>query len=341
MTSYTQKESYMHLYAKEVLKEWISTQKYTQISHRHGEDTIYLEYPIATYNELNSISIQWYELWNHVKWDEYNKLIEKPERYENSISYMPTFDDCVAHDIFPVAVADIAISYKGVIHTIIEICHKNPVSDEKIKKLHTMIESCGYEITVWEIDAGWIMNHTKPPKKLRMKQIFPDYDEDFTYSRRKRENDSYLLTYAKIVFNDWVKNHGFMVPSDCHCNQDHGVIMKYPIVVGDHGIGQWLLEYPREIPSCDECIQHGCDVIAVADAALIHNEYDYITDIYFITDDLRQETLECITEHSDANLDIWQIYPSEIMKQTKPSTSIQMFKRYGYDSTLRKYRWFV
>lgn len=81
--------------------------------------------------------------------------------------YVPTFDECVnTYNSYPVAIIDIVCSHKGMPSIGIEICHKNPVSQEKINKLkelgvHSLIE----------IDAEWILQQTKRPSELKYTKL--------------------------------------------------------------------------------------------------------------------------------------------------------------------------
>lgn len=81
--------------------------------------------------------------------------------------YVPTFDECVnIYNTYPLAIIDIVCSHKGMPSIGIEICHKNPVSQEKINKLkeigvHSLIE----------IDAEWILQQTKRPSELKYTKL--------------------------------------------------------------------------------------------------------------------------------------------------------------------------
>ena len=57
-------------------------------------------------------------------------------------------------------------SHKGQPYYAIEICNKNPVSQEKINKL----KEFGVDNLI-EIDADWILNQTKIPSQLKYKRL--------------------------------------------------------------------------------------------------------------------------------------------------------------------------
>jgi len=159
-TPFIDNESYKHKMAKEVLKKWFEESgDYTfkgigDIKFSPNRTSgIFLEYPICKNKSYNS----WYQNWDEIvcsydeitgEWDE----------------YVPTYNQCIKMNVYPIAIIDMVCSSKGQPHIGIEICHKNPVSQEKINKLkefgvHNLIE----------IDADWILNQTKIPSELKYK----------------------------------------------------------------------------------------------------------------------------------------------------------------------------
>jgi len=102
-----------------------------------------------TYTNSNS----WHTNWDEIEggWDE----------------YVPTYDECVnIYKSYPIAIIDVVGSSLGTPRVGIEICHKNPVSQEKINKL---IEA-GVDSLI-EIDADWILNQTKIPSELKYRRL--------------------------------------------------------------------------------------------------------------------------------------------------------------------------
>ena len=157
-------ESYKHKCAKEIVKGWIDSQYELKTNYENygrdfmigsqsrNRDEVWLEYPIGYYkeNDYNSICCMFDE-----EWDE---CIET-----NSV---PTYQQCRKKNFNVVAVLDIAVQHKGQIYQGIEICHKNPVSDEKIKKLKDM----GLNSLV-EIDADWVLNQVGIPEEIKIKRM--------------------------------------------------------------------------------------------------------------------------------------------------------------------------
>ena len=175
MNTFTENESYKHKMAKEVLKEWFYGGDYIGDvgSQPNRECGVWFEYPIVKTDEYNSIEYNWDELLTNPKIpkemdpysDEYNNL--HSDEYNNLQSeYVPTYDECISLGIYPKRVIDVVLTHKGKPTWFIEICHKNPTSQEKINEL----EMLGVRNLI-EIDAEWIMKQTKKPSELKFKRL--------------------------------------------------------------------------------------------------------------------------------------------------------------------------
>jgi hypothetical protein len=160
-TLFIENESYKHKMAKEVLKKWFENESEKKdyrtigdISFRPNRHSgIFLEYPIC-----KGVCGNYDNSWLH-NWDE----ICLDGVYE----YVPTYDECInKYDSYPIAIIDMVGSHKGSPSIGIEICHKNPVSQEKINKLKEF-GVCN----LIEIDADWILNQTKIPSQLKYKRL--------------------------------------------------------------------------------------------------------------------------------------------------------------------------
>ncbi len=188
MTStFIENESYKHKMAKEVLKGWLeeynnkenklkTNYKDVNISFR-GD--IWLEYPIVKYDNINSIEWDWDNILRNNKWnknisiDDYKEYIkdmeyeeiEPYEAYVDGYTFIPTYKECVDNGYYPISIIDLVCCHKGHPFYCFEICHKNPISNEKIDKL----DDIPYLI---EIDADWILNQVKKPEILKIKRLF-------------------------------------------------------------------------------------------------------------------------------------------------------------------------
>ena len=191
--NFIENESYLHKKAKEVLKEWFDCDvgKYSEcigdISFcSNRKSGVWLEYPICELRGTTSWDTNWDEIVADTDFDNYDEKIcgKKPEIIQNTYydhdknkletykcldlqEWVPTFDQCVKmYNVYPSAVIDVVCTHKGCPKYAIEICHTNPVSQEKIDKLKVI----GVE-NLLEIDAYWILKQTKIPSQLKYKRL--------------------------------------------------------------------------------------------------------------------------------------------------------------------------
>ena len=170
MNTFTENESYKHKMSKEVLKKWF-----------YGGDIIgdvgcrcpnrmsgvWFEYPIVKTDNYNSIDYNWDEILTNPKIPKEMMMGAPSDEYYNLQSeYVPTYDECISLGIYPKRVIDVVLTHKGRPEWFIEICHKNPTSQEKINEL----EMLGVRNLI-EIDAEWIMKQTQKPTELKYKQL--------------------------------------------------------------------------------------------------------------------------------------------------------------------------
>jgi len=168
MNTFTENESYKHKMAKEVLKEWFTGGHIIgNVGCRspNRECGVWFEYPIVKTDNYNSIDCNWDEILTNPKIPK--EMDPDSEEYHNlQNEYVPTYEECISLGIYPKRVIDVVLTHKGTPTWFIEICHKNPTSQEKINEL----EMLGV-INLIEIDAEWIMKQTKKPTELKYKQL--------------------------------------------------------------------------------------------------------------------------------------------------------------------------
>ena len=140
------------------------------IKHRKGES-----YQHAA---AKAVFMHWLKLndgnfgpfgWQGYVWEEYPFIEGYADQVLSEVHpeiYMadppiPTYEELALNNIYPFAIADIAISHKGSIYYVIEIVHKNEISNEKIAKLERLITAWGVEI--WRIEAHWILSQIEVP----------------------------------------------------------------------------------------------------------------------------------------------------------------------------------
>lgn len=191
MSSFKNNESYKHKCAKEIFKQWCQSKEWSvgkgnkELLAWNGDRSV-----LANYSELNeryTSQIRWVPNRDQKAWLEYPIVVKKQENYTfNSLEYLwdeywyrlqgddfkypgknfvPTYEECVEQNMYPIAVVDIVLPYKGGIGYCIEICHTNPVSDEKVEKLR----EAGVRNLI-EIDADWILSQTGIPSVIKVKR---------------------------------------------------------------------------------------------------------------------------------------------------------------------------
>ena len=155
MKTFTENESYKHKMAKEVIKEWFYGGECIGDIRFWPNRTcgVWLEYPIVKNDSYNSIDSNWDE----IMVDDNGDLQKE---------YVPTYEECVRLGIYPKRVIDVILTHKGIPRWFIEICHKNPTSQEKIDELKEL----GVRNLI-EIDAEWIMKQTKKPSEIKYKRL--------------------------------------------------------------------------------------------------------------------------------------------------------------------------
>lgn len=168
MNKFTENESYKHKMAKEVLKMWFYGGGMigdVGCLRPNRDCGVFLEYPIVNTDEYNSITNNWDELLTdpHIP----KAIDEDGNEYEViGNEYVPTYNECISLDIYPNRIVDVVLSNKGSPEWFIEICYKNPTSQEKINELKLL----GVKNLI-EIDADWILNQTKKPDEIKYKQL--------------------------------------------------------------------------------------------------------------------------------------------------------------------------
>lgn len=183
---FKENESYKHKMAKEVLKEWFyGGNGIGDIGfYPNRECGVWFEYPIVNDEHNNSVDYNWDEFFPHhnISYDEIEKCyrdenldelrklgLQKLDEIEEECrqnEYVPTFDECIKVGIYPKRVVDVVLPHKGSPRWFIEICHKNPTSNEKIDELRKL----GVENLI-EIDAEWIMKQTGRPSEIEYKRL--------------------------------------------------------------------------------------------------------------------------------------------------------------------------
>ena len=156
-------ESYKHLYAKQLLAQWLRDKSSLVKVHSDNDHKmisfdqikalvpiddifggVYEEYPICSVNGKTTL------------------------HYPFEVSEIPTYDQLLQKAIF---ILDIAVRHMDKIKYGIEIVHTNPVSKTKITALQLSTADIGFEL--YHISADWILNQCSVPYKLELMRLIP------------------------------------------------------------------------------------------------------------------------------------------------------------------------
>lgn len=153
---FIERESFLHKKAKEVLKEWIDNSTCDKGFVDFRSTDVHLEYPICIFEDGSSS----YEYpWDSIPTNDGSSC--------DDVSLVPTYNECITkYNTYPISIIDLMCMHKGHPYIGIEICYKNPVSQEKIIKL----QNAGVQ-KLYEVDAQWVMNQIRIPKEIKCKRL--------------------------------------------------------------------------------------------------------------------------------------------------------------------------
>lgn len=140
-------ESYQHAAARTVLLSWLK-EKDGHFGPFSWHGSMWEEYPFIEGYLASCLS----EIRPNIK------MTNPP---------IPTYEELAANNIYPIVIADICLIHKGSPFIVIEIVHKNELSEEKINKFKNM--QCGFGLQIWRVEAHWILGQVGMPTN------FPDY----------------------------------------------------------------------------------------------------------------------------------------------------------------------
>jgi len=158
-------ESYTHLFAKELLAQWLRSRAVPVQVNQPGDYSlialdpvralvprddpqsgVYVEYPICmAASGVSTLQEPW--------------------------ATVPTYDELVARGQPPAYILDIAVLHFGQVKYGIEVVHCHPVPDSKISILQIATHKFPFEL--YQVDATWILNHCSPPHHLQMERLIP------------------------------------------------------------------------------------------------------------------------------------------------------------------------
>ena len=169
MREFIEKESYKHLFAKNLLKKWFLQQEETKEDYcKVAQFEWRKNYGIFTELKFYETSDPYYfESSEGLTPDNRHSENGKDLQKENPENWFdPNFDR--GKILF---VPDVTIFHKGTPAMLLEIVHRSPLTNQKIKKIRKFFT--GYHIELYQIEAEEILRHDKSiiPNFLKCKQV--------------------------------------------------------------------------------------------------------------------------------------------------------------------------
>jgi hypothetical protein len=122
------------------------------------------EYPICLNdkNEIVGLEPVWDEecCWNGSEWNSENDQTDSVFK-----DRPPTYDECLQMKLFPICIFDVAIQHRGNIAHGLEVVHRSDISAIKQEYIDRIDAETG-GITVYRLDADWILSRCKRPEEL-------------------------------------------------------------------------------------------------------------------------------------------------------------------------------
>lgn len=153
------RESYIHKYSKTLLKEFFESNKldinkkeFNEFEFSESDTnnyTVLLEYPIVIKGTFNSLKYNFSQLLSN-----------------GNDGYIPTYKELRKLNLIPLAVIDLVVCNKGIPMYFFELCHKNAVTDSKIKKLKEVNIN-----NLYEISSYWLLSQIQKPNYLKYKRL--------------------------------------------------------------------------------------------------------------------------------------------------------------------------
>jgi len=155
MKTFDYKESYKHLYAKNILAEWLKEKERDKDAVRYPP--LYWRHNYGIFVEL-----AFHERDDPYYWEASGGLIHLED--ENGNIFDSVFDENFDRGKI-LFVPDICIFHKGTPTIFLEVYHKNRVQQYKLEAISKFFK--GFPIEVWEISADWILSQIKQPDVLK------------------------------------------------------------------------------------------------------------------------------------------------------------------------------
>lgn len=161
---FIEKESHKHKLAKELLASWFNKQDKTQDFCQVAQFNWRSNYGVYTELKFYETSDPYY-FESSVGLRDYSEVKGKDIRGDNPLEW---FDPAIDRGKF-LFVPDITIFHKGTAVILIEVVHKNPLTETKIETIKKFFG--GHHVEVYEIEAEEILRHTDIPNHLKCKRV--------------------------------------------------------------------------------------------------------------------------------------------------------------------------
>lgn len=166
-------ESYKHKFAKAVLADWLRSAidencyieiPPVQVRTNRGPPFcgVYEEYPICLDGKNRIVGAA--PIWDEDCWTVAGETVSGWGRVP------PTYDECVANELLPIVIFDLMLIHKGAASIGFEVVHKNDISKIKRDYIDRIRQESSY-ITVYRIEADWILSQVKRPATIRCERV--------------------------------------------------------------------------------------------------------------------------------------------------------------------------
>ena len=179
MADFTNKESFAHLQTKQAICKWINEGLQIQGLTLNSTCKAYCEYPLLTTDKITG----------HRPWTNLTKF--ENGKISMLFNQSPLYNQLIELGFNVFCVADIAIIQNNELIAIVEVIHKNDLSERK-KEFYSFVPH------VFTVDTNYIWNMVGTPSILNLKSIH-DFFPSSIVTTNKVENKFYLDEIESVL----------------------------------------------------------------------------------------------------------------------------------------------